>query len=168
MDLPFPIMVIVTLIAALGFALFFNVNKRHVIAATIGGVLTWSLDYILMMFIDGIFIPCIIASIFAAVYAEVLSRITHTPVTVFFIIAVIPLIPGRGLYYTMYNAVSQDFATCMDFASMTLLYACGIAVGICIVTAVVQTWNVWAADKARRFAHMVKKQSHRGSGEDAE
>lgn len=161
MDLPFPLMVVVTLIAALGFALFFNVNKRHIAAATLGGVLTWSIDYVLMMHIDGVFIPCVIASIFAAVYAEVLARITRTPVVVFFIIAVIPLIPGRGLYYTMYNAVSGNGAACLEFGEMTMLYAAGIATGICVVTAAVQIWNLWAADKAKRLAKMVRKQTRR-------
>ena len=143
MDFPFPIMLLVTLVASLGFALFFNVNKRRIIPATLGGVFTWAIYYVLSLYIEGIFIPVVIASIFAAVFAETMSRITHTPVTGFFIISVIPLIPGRALYY------------------MTMLYAGGIAVGICVVTAVVQTWDVWAADKAKRIAKMVRKQTHR-------
>ena len=105
MDFPFPIMLLVTLVASLGFALFFNVNKRRIIPATLGGVFTWAIYYVLSLYIEGIFIPVVIASIFAAVFAETMSRITHTPVTGFFIISVIPLIPGRALYYTMYNHV---------------------------------------------------------------
>ena len=145
MDFPFPIMLLVTLVASLGFALFFNVNKRRIIPATLGGVFTWAIYYVL----------------FAAVFAETMSRITHTPVTGFFIISVIPLIPGRALYYTMYNAVSGNLSACGEFGIMTMLYAGGIAVGICVVTAVVQTWDVWAADKAKRIAKMVRKQTHR-------
>lgn len=159
MELAFPIKIIVTLIAALGFALFFNVNKRHIAAATLGGVLTWAIDYALMNSIGGVFIPCMIASVFAAVYAETLARVTKTPVAVFFIISVIPLIPGRALYYTMYNAVSGDVSGCLEFALMTMLYAGGIAVGLCLVTAVVQTWDSWMAEKARRIARAVKKQA---------
>lgn len=161
MDLPFPLMIVVTGAAALGFALFFNVDKRHVLVATLGGVLTWAIDYLLMMHIEGIFIPCVIASVFAAIYAEVLARVTRTPSVVFFIIAVIPLVPGRGLYYTMYNAVSGNAEACLEFGEMTMFYAAGIAVGICVVTAVVQIWNLWAADKARRLAKMMRKQSRR-------
>ncbi len=162
MSLPFPLMIVVTFVAALGFALFFNVNRRHVLIATLGGVLTWSIDYVLMMYLDGIFIPCVIASVFAAIYAEVLARVTRTPVVVFFIIAVIPLIPGRGLYYTMYNAVSGNGAACLEFGEMTMFYAAGIATGICVVTAAVQIWNIWAADKARRLAKMMRKQARHG------
>ena len=161
MDFPFPIMLLVTLVASLGFALFFNVNKRRIIPATLGGVFTWAIYYVLSLYIEGIFIPVVIASIFAAVFAETMSRITHTPVTGFFIISVIPIIPGRAMYYTMYNAVSGNLSACGEFGIMTMLYAGGIAVGICVVTAVVQTWDVWAADKAKRIAKMVRKQTHR-------
>lgn len=159
MDYPFPIMLLVTLIAALGFALFFNVNKRHIASAVLGGMITWAIYYALSQVIDGVFIPCMVASIFAAVYAEALARITHTPVAVFFIISVIPLVPGRGLYYTMYNAVSGNISECLDYGHATILFAAGIAVGICIVTAVVQTWDMWAADKAKRLARSLKKQA---------
>lgn len=160
MELAFPIKVIVTLIAALGFALFFNVNKRHVLPATLGGVFTWTIDFALMNTIGGVFVPCVIASVFAAVYAETLARVTKTPVAVFFIISVIPLIPGRALYYTMYNAVSGDISICLEFAVTTMLYAGGIAVGLCLVTAVVQTWDAWMAEKAKRLARLVRKQTH--------
>ena len=66
MDFPFPIMLLVTLVASLGFALFFNVNKRRIIPATLGGVFTWAIYYVLSLYIEGIFIPVVIASIFAA------------------------------------------------------------------------------------------------------
>lgn len=161
MNLPFPAMLLVTLVAALGFALFFNVNKRHIAPAVLGGVLTWAIDYVLMQVLGGIFIPCMVASIFAAIYAEAWARVMHTPVAVFFIISVIPLVPGRGLYYTMYNAVSGNMSACLDFALATVLYAAGIAVGICVVTAITQTWDHWAASKARRIARMLRKQVRR-------
>lgn len=163
MDFPFPIMLLVTLIAALGFALFFNVNKRHIIPATLGGVITWAVDYLLMAHIGGVFIPCVIASICAAIYAEACARITKTPVAVFFIISVIPLIPGRGLYFTMYNAVSGNISDCLGYATMTLFYAAGIAAGLCVVTAVVQTWDAWVAEKAKRLTRMVKKQARQAA-----
>lgn len=161
MSLSFPIMIVVTLVSALGFALFFNVNKRHVALATLGGVFAWAINYFLAGSISGVFIPCMVASIFAAIYSETLSRIKRTPVAVFFVISVIPLIPGRALYYTMYNAVSGNFSEMLSYALVTLLYAGGIAVGICLITAIVQTWDLWAADKAQRLARMLKKQARK-------
>lgn len=137
----FAFKIFITFIASLGFALFFNVRRRHVLSATIGGVLTWLVFIIATDLIGGLFIPTLIASTFAAIYAETLAHIFHTPTAVFFIISVIPLIPGRGLYYTMSYAVRGDWAACSSYALSTFTYAAGIAVGICIVTAAVQTWD---------------------------
>ena len=88
----------ITFIAALGFALFYNVRKCHVLYATIGGVITWIIYYILHSMDAGLLPSCLIASMFAAIYAEVLAHIYKTPTAVFFLISVIPLVPGRGLY----------------------------------------------------------------------
>ena len=67
----------------------------------------------------------------------------RVPNAVFFIVSVIPLVPGRGLYYTMFNAVAGDGGACASFAVMTLLYAGGIAVGICLIAACVQIWDIF-------------------------
>lgn len=132
-------------VASLGFALFFDVRPRHVPAATLGGLLTWSVFDACAAGLGGVFVPCVLASTFAAVYSEALSRALRVPNAVFFIVSVIPLVPGRSLYYTMYNAVAGDFGACASFAVSTLLYAAGIAAGICLIAAVVQTWDIWRA-----------------------
>ncbi len=133
----------------MGFALFFNVSPRRVAVAALGGLLVWVVFDLVRMPMGSVFVPCVVASTFAAVYSEAVSRVLRVPATVFFIVSVIPLVPGRGLYYTMFNAVNGDLGACGDFAVMTLLYAAGIAVGICLVAAVGQTWE---AIKRRRAA----------------
>lgn len=140
---PFVAMVFVVLVCALGFALFFDVRKRYIAMATLGGLLTWIIFYVFNTYAFGIFVSCLIASVFAAVWAEILARRHKVPSAVFFIIAVIPLVPGRGLYYTMYSAVNIDWSACGSYAISTLMYVAGIAVGICLVAAVVQTWDMW-------------------------
>ena len=47
----------------------------------------------------------------------------------------IPLVPGRPLYYAMYYAVQQDMDLSADFARQTALYALGIALGASLVWA---------------------------------
>ena len=136
---------LIAAVASLGFALFFDVRPRHVPAATLGGFLTWSAFDVLAACLGGIFVPCLVASTFAAVYSEALARMLRVPNAVFFIVSVIPLVPGRGLYYTMFNAVAGDGGACASFAVMTLLYAGGIAVGICLIAACVQTWDIFRA-----------------------
>lgn len=148
-------------VGALGFALFFNVTPKHVAAASVGGVLTWLIYWLIHQVAGAIFLPCLVASTFAAIYAEAIARACKVPTSVFFIIAVIPLVPGRGLFYTMSNAVHGDWLMCADFAIATLQFAAGIALGICLVTAAVQTASYGRA-RMRRALHF----NHRSTNPD--
>lgn len=142
-------MIIFTAISSLGFTLFFNVSRRHILSSTIGGVVTWLIFNAFTSFVGGVFLPALVASTFAAIYAEALARRNKIPNAIFFIIAVIPLVPGRGLYYTMFNAVMADWGQCLSYAISTLLYAAGIAVGICLIAAFVQIWDIWRRKHGR-------------------
>ncbi len=131
----------VTFVASLGFALFFNVYRSRILISSLGGVMTWVVYKLCVVGIGGVFVPCLIASVFAASYAELLAWRSKAPTPVFFIISVIPLVPGRVLFYTMSEAVSLQWESCAHYAVTTLEFAAGIAVGICVVTAVVQTYR---------------------------
>ena len=83
-----------------------------------------------------ILLPTLIASAFAALYAEVLAWLLRAPTPLFLTIAlVIPLIPGRSLYYATYCAVRQEISLARDYAAQTAEYALGIALGASLVWA---------------------------------
>lgn len=121
--------------ASLGFGLFFNLRRRLLLPATFGGFLSWGVYLFCTKLLEGIFFPCLIASAVAALYAELLARHYHAPASIFFIVAVIPLVPGRPLFYTMSAAVQANWAECYDFGMMTLQYAAAIAIGISVIWA---------------------------------
>jgi uncharacterized membrane protein YjjP (DUF1212 family) len=128
-------------VGSLGFALFFNVRRGLVVICTIGGICCYAV-YLLctnVFNMQDVFITTLIASVFAAVFSELLSRKTHAPTSVFFIISVIPLVPGRGLYYTMLGVVQQNVAAIGEYGTPTLQTALGIAIGLIMVWAFVQT-----------------------------
>ncbi len=137
-------------VGAMGFALFFNVSKNQILCASIGGLLTWIIYWLLNSTSGALFVPCVIASTFAGTYSEICARIFKVPSTVFFIISVIPLVPGRSLFYTMSYMVNQNWSECLINAQNTLLVAAGIAFGILLVTAVFQTY-VFAKRKMKRL-----------------
>lgn len=86
--------------------------------------------------LSGILLPTLTAAAFAALYAEFLAWFMGAPATLFLIPALlIPLVPGRPLYYAMYYAVQQDMDLSADFARQTALYALGIALGASLVWA---------------------------------
>lgn len=124
-------------VGSLGFSLIFNVGKKHLFPAALGGLLSWAI-YLLCnrLFCMDMLISTILASACSQIYAEILARIFKSPTTVFFIPAVVPLIPGGTLYNTMYSAVFQDWTNFRSYGVNTLLTTLGISIGLSFVSAV--------------------------------
>ena len=122
-------------LGSLSFAMFFGVRSRKLWFSLLGGALNWGL-YLLAMKKMGL--PATMAYALGAaagtLYAEILARIVKTPVTVFVITSVIPMVPGGALYYTMLGLVQGDKATFVDRGLYTLSAAGAMALGIFAAT----------------------------------
>ncbi len=122
-------------LGSLSFAMFFGVCSRKLWFSLLGGALNWGL-YLLAMKKMGL--PATMAYALGAaagtLYAEILARIVKTPVTVFVITSVIPMVPGGALYYTMLGLLQGDKATFVDRGLYTLSAAGAMALGIFAAT----------------------------------
>lgn len=130
------IQVFTALLGSLGFAIIFKMKRRHLAAACIGGGATWIIYLICAHFGLDIFLANLIATLFASAYSEVMRNFCKTPRTVFVIPAVVPLIPGSSLYYTMSAVVAENENLAADYAIQTGLVAGAIAFGILLFTVV--------------------------------
>lgn len=126
---------ITAMTGSMGFCLLFHVRTRLILPAAFGGFLSWGIYLLSAHFIPGVLVPSVLTSAFCAIYAELLARILKAPATVFFIPAVIPLIPGSTLYYTMSYLVRKDWAAANEYGALTAQYALGIAAGASLVWA---------------------------------
>ena len=122
-------------LGSLSVAMFFGVRSRKLWFSLLGGALNWGL-YLLAMKKMGL--PATMAYALGAaagtLYAEILARIVKTPVTVFVITSVIPMVPGGSLYYTMLGLLQGDKATFVDRGLYTLSAAGAMALGIFAAT----------------------------------
>lgn len=129
--------IIVQLITAffgsLGFALLFNMRKKHLLAASAVGMLGWGMYLLMESFGFECFVVTFLASSFTSLCCELCGELLDAPATMFFITAVVPLIPGRSLYYTVYYMAHRDLEQAKLFAGTTAQYAIGIACGISAV-----------------------------------
>lgn len=128
------IQLVTSFFGSLGFAVIFNLRKKYIIPASIGGIICWGAYLLTALSENGVFLPTLVAAAVAALYAEILARILKVPTTVIFISAIIPLIPGSSLFYTMSSIVSGDIAQFQQYGTNTILYVLGIASGISIVS----------------------------------
>ncbi len=120
---------------SLGFALLFGLRRRYLLPASLGGLLSWALYLLLEHLLSSPFLACFAASAFSMVYAELLAHWMRSPTTLFVIPAIIPLVPGGSLYYTMSYAVHGDLEDARLFGTQTGECALAIAAGISIVLA---------------------------------
>lgn len=123
-------------VGSLGFALLFNLGKKNLISATVGGMASWLVYLLCFNSGLGYFLSAVVCSGFCQIYSEIFARIKKAPATVFYIPTIVPLVPGGGLYYTMYYATRSDWVNFRSYGWQTLQVALGIAVGASFVSAI--------------------------------
>ncbi|NMM65564.1 threonine/serine exporter [Clostridium sp. P21] len=126
-----------TLIATFCFGILSNIRGKKLIFASIGGGLSW-LVYLTAssyMHLSNIF-SFFAASVLSALYCEIMARVIKTPVTTFIIGAIIPLVPGAGMYNTMLQSVQGNMNDSLMLGLETLYIAGTIAVGVFFVSSI--------------------------------
>ncbi len=118
--------VIYAFIVSLGFGVLFNVRDKNLFFAALGGAVGWFFYSLTVNLSDSNILAMLIASISISIYAEIFSRVLKNPVTLFLVCCLIPLVPGSGMYYTVFEAVNNGIET--------LSLAGVIAVGIILVS----------------------------------
>jgi len=96
------------LIGTVGFALIFSIGTKRLVWASLGGLLTWVMYELAILFGGGPLIAAFASSLFMSLYSEAMARIVRAPTVVFLFPSAIPIVPGGSLYYSMYNLISYD------------------------------------------------------------
>lgn len=134
-----PIQLVSCTIACVGFAFWFQIRGRQVIYSGIGAFITWSIYLIVFEIEPSNFLATLVAAIFVAAYAFVMSRINKAPSTIFLTASVFPLIPGPNLYYMMYGCVTRDIPLAFSETVVLLATCLAIAFGFNIVDIVARS-----------------------------
>ena len=114
--------------------LFRSRNKELILSAILGGA-GWGVYLLVLNHGSSSFMATFMASIFISAISLTLSRICKTPVIAFQIIAIFAIVPGAGMYHTLYAAVISDYAGAISYFFSTMQTAAAIALGILIVNA---------------------------------
>ena len=127
-------MLITAALSTLGFSILFFVHPRRLLPATLGGVLSCGVYLLAGHFLEGELLPNMLGALVGAGYSEIMARVTKVPVPVYMVPCVIPLVPGSGLYGTMFNFVTGNYPAAAEAGLRTLQIALGIAGGIVIAS----------------------------------
>lgn len=128
-------------VATIGFGIIFNIHGKNLFFASIGGGLSWLVYKLALTGNISNITSLFISSIIFSIYSEICARIIKTPVTTLVICALIPLVPGGGMYYTMYEAVQGNAQETWSMALSTISSAGVLALGIVFVSTITRFIN---------------------------
>ena len=143
---------IYALLATLSFGILFNIRGKNLFFAALGGGIGW---FFLLLFQQKLQLSStfslFLASIIIGIYSEIMARILKSPVTTFAICAIIPMVPGNGMYYTMYESVNGNAAKSIAVGIQTFASAGAIAAGIVLVSSWTKLINIKTYNKNKNF-----------------
>lgn len=122
--------------ATAAFAILFYLPKKYLIHAGMTGAFGWVIYLMVKDVNNDKVLANFIATLFVALISHVLARVYKTPVTMFLIPGVIPLVPGAGMYQIVQSIVDNALEQTSYYFFQTIQMAGAIALGIFIIDTV--------------------------------
>lgn len=122
------------LCACVGFGVVFRLRGVKLALAAVGGAIGWVVYRVCGSDILGYFV----ATLVIAAYAEFLARRSRAPASIYLAVALIPLVPGGGIYDTMEHCLAGDATGALATGLHTVGVAGALAIGIVVVSSLVR------------------------------
>lgn len=122
------------LISGIGFAFLYNIHGKNMLISSLCGTFAYAVFLIAGIFFETNFIPYFIAGVFIGIYSELAAYIFHTPVTVYLMPGIVPLVPGLTIYQTMEACLLGDLTAFGNGLVDTLKIAGAISLGMILAS----------------------------------
>ena len=115
------------------FAIIFKTSKNQLLISGFVGAVGWW-GYLMVIHYDySIVTGSFIGAFLVSLLANLFSKIRKSPVTIFQIPGIIPLVPGMGMYKTLYAVIEEDYNLVAKHLFETLQIAGSIAVAMMLI-----------------------------------
>lgn len=128
-------------ISTIGFSIVFHVQKKHLLICGAVGAISWTVYLLLNDQGQSSVLASFIATLVITTLSYALAKKRKTPITVFLIAGIIPLVPGLGLYRMMSAFLEENYSLAIDYATLTFEIAGVIAGAIVIVSLLPLLWK---------------------------
>lgn len=120
------------------FAVLYHAPKRYYLAGAVNGAIGWICYLALMHMGMGYAGAIVLSTIVLSLVSRILAVVMRAPGTIFLVTGIFPLVPGAGIYYSVYYFMQQDLAMGGAKAVEVMTTAGAIAMGILIGSMVPQ------------------------------
>lgn len=135
MMLQFVVQCAVSFAAVVAVAILFHGPRREWVACGLTGMVGWAVYWLAVQGGVSVVAASLLGTFALALLSRVLAVVRRCPVTVFLTGGIFPLVPGAGIYYTVYAFITGDNARALAKGVETLKIAGAIALGIVLVLA---------------------------------
>ena len=130
-------------VGCMGFVILFNIHGKGCLLCALGGALTWAV-YLLALEQSGSQLTAYFwSALFSSLYSEFMARVRKVPAITYLVIAIFPIIPGAGAYYTMNYAVRGEMELFASRGMFTAAIAGVMAVGILLGSTAFRIYSDW-------------------------
>lgn len=125
-------------VSTAAFGILFNVPRKTLIKCGVVGMIGWTV-YVLLTYhgADSV-LATLLASFSIAVISQLFAKWYKSPVIIFSVAGMIPLVPGGMSYDAMRHFVENDYNTAVVIAAKATMISGAIAIGLVFSEAVNQ------------------------------
>jgi uncharacterized membrane protein YjjB (DUF3815 family) len=120
-------------IATISFSYLFNVPHREMILIGLTGGLGWFIYLITLQIWSSAVLSTFIAALAVTWVLRILTHFRKTPMTVFLLGGIISLVPGTGIYNTMFALILEERLAAFEIGVETARIFGVICIGIILV-----------------------------------
>jgi uncharacterized membrane protein YjjB (DUF3815 family) len=125
----------------MGFALLFDLRPRDLPFAALGAVLGWA-SYSLAAGAGTQASAYFLAAAVIGLWAELAASIVKKPASIYIVSAILPIVPGSGMYTTMLESVRGNLQGSLSAGFATLMAAGAIAAGLAVSSALSRLFSI--------------------------
>ena len=123
----------------IGFTLVFNIHGPGKLIAGCGGALGWLVYLLVNLYVSNT-LACFAATVVIVFCARLFAVWRKVPSNVFMISGIFPIVPGIGIYNTIYDIMIGDAAAAMSSGLETFKAVAAIVLGIVCVFVIPNKW----------------------------
>lgn len=121
---------ITSFVATAAFGVIFNAPKETLVKCGLVGMGGWIIYFISENYTSDAIIATFGATLFVGIVSQELAKFYKTPVIIFSVAGIIPLVPGGLAYDTMRNFVENDYFSALTLGAKVTMLSGSIAFGL--------------------------------------
>lgn len=129
---------LVAMLATFSFAIIYNAPKKDLVYCGLTGAIGWIIYFVFITFFTGPVAASLVATFVLTIIARFFAAGHKTPVTVYLVTGIFPLVPGAGIYYTAFYFFTSNKEKFASVGAETFEIAIAIVFGIIFGSAIPQ------------------------------